>query len=167
MVDSGILAGSILAALIAVFASQLVQYIRENNKIADQISLSIESVIKELEDISCFIQDRKNHTIERTSNGVRLHEASIQKAAFDSMIYSGIFREIDNKIQIMLSNLYQEIKLSNQLSAQIEHAMAMGDSTSSTYVISLTEFGTAVDRKLNYIKTNIDKLLPILKSKKT
>ena len=133
------------------------------------ISTISKSIISELNDIKKYLEARTKPLLEITSdpNGKTLsfHGYSLETTSFDSIMYSGIFRNLDTNIQIKLSNIYGRIKLSNEQNSRIWGLATSVQTHTTRYLENIQNYADELDKRYDEIKDAIPELTSLLNKK--
>ena len=130
------------------------------------------SIISELNNTKKYLDTRKIPMLEiipdpndPNEKTVRVHGHSLETSSFDSMLYSGIFRDLDTDNQLKLSEIYGKIKLSNQTSARVYEMLNSDQSVSTRHLNNVQNYSIALDKRYDEIKDEIPNILKLLNNK--
>lgn len=140
---------AITASLIAIAATEVIQYIKKFVESSNLKSKSIDLLVQELKTHHEFLEKHNVESVTK-SNGLYIFNGVIfETTAFDSLVYSGVLRDLKASLQIKLSKTYEKIKMTNSLCMQIQQILALGDANSKQFQNSIDAFGQTYDKKLN------------------
>ena len=128
---------------------------------------SISSMIAELEQHKTDIQNHKVPSVEHyQTNQIRLHLISFQTAAFDSMKFSQIFRDLDPQTQVKVAFYYENMEITNRNVTKLLDQNLFGSRNSSDFIENVDRLGASIDERIKNHDKEASELISHLKTKK-
>jgi len=161
-----------IGTVLSFVSGWLLYLLSDSMKKKNDISTICKSIISELNDIKTYLETRKKPLLKITSNptdpsdeNLSFHTHHLGISSFDSMLYSGIFRDLDTNTQIKLSKIYGEIKLSNASSTRIWELITKDQKYSTTHLTNVQNYANVLDKKYDEIKDAIPDVISLLNKK--
>ena len=134
---------------------------RRNRKHAS--SRAKESLISELNATKKSISELKP-LVEVTpenddSSYVKIVYGHFHTSAYDSMLFSGSFRELDAETQRKIVELYEDIKLVNNSRMRLQEIITTNTDVNKSFIRNITDFGKNIDDRIKKISDKIPSLI--------
>ena len=134
---------------------------------------AIQSMMAELKAMKKAIDDKSIEpaikTSEPDSNGrfsIEVKYHSFHTATYDSMLYSGVFRELEPEIQRKIADTYESIKVYNSSRVQAQNIGISLSALSTTNLrTNVSSYGDMIDVLLNFVIKNVEELILLLEKK--
>jgi len=132
------------------------------------VSQSITSMISELKEIKKAIEENKKPVLQvdkhdLSSVNLNFSFGGFITASYESMLFSGVLREIDIETQRKIIDLYEHIRLYNDMKRRLQEIIVASVNTvSPIFVENLQKFGETLSGALTKIKTKVDDMLQLL-----
>jgi hypothetical protein len=98
--------------------------------------------------------------------GIHMNYHSFHTATYDSVLYSGVFREFEPEIQRKIANTYESIKMYNSIRTQGQNtALSLSSLSTSNLRENVMSYSIMVDTILKNVIKNIEELITLLEGK--
>lgn len=164
----------IFSALFAFGFGYLLSYIAEYLKMRRARVTALVAIINQLETTQIILQNHAKQGIALESVLSRMRQGKfaagfliLPTSAFESALYSGVFREFDKDTQLKLTSLYDAIKVVNLLETNFVSLMNVGTGTViPTFIENAINFFKVYNLKEIELLKEIPEVISFLKSKK-
>ena len=165
---------TIFGAAVAFGFGYLLSYLSEYVRMRRARLAAISAIINQLETTQTILQNHAKQGIALENVLSRMRQGKfaasflmLPVSAFESALYSGIFREFDKESQLILSSLYDKIKAINLLETNFVSMMNLGTGTVIPTFIenAINLFKVYNLREIGLLK-EIPEVISFLKSKK-
>lgn len=125
-------------------------------------------MISELKEIKKAIEENKKPVLQvdkhdLSSVNLNFSFGGFITASYESMLFSGVLREIDIETQRKIIDLYEHIRLYNDMKRRLQEIIVASVNTvSPIFVENLQKFGETLSGALTKIKTKVDDMLQLL-----
>lgn len=128
---------------------------------------SYKSLLYELKEQKKYLDNRTKKTVDRIADeGIIANSMYIGISRYDSLIYSGMFRQLDYNVQDLAVQVYGRIKIVNRSSTRItEMILYKTGNSSQDFIEQMHSMGTQVDKHMDEIKSNIPKLIKLVEDR--
>jgi hypothetical protein len=165
---------TMFSALIAFGFGYLLSYIAEYLKMRRARVTALVAIINQLETTQIILQNHAKQGIALENVLSRMRQGKfaagflvLPTSAFESALYSGVFREFDKDTQLKLSSLYDAIKVVNLLETDFVSLMNVGTGTViPTFIENAINFFKVYNHKEIELLKEIPEVISFLKSKK-
>ena len=145
--------------------------LRDKQRKKQTVTQSIKSMIGELEYIQLILKDIKEPliSIDKTNTKSINFNFSYQImpiASYESMLYSGVLKEIDVQTKLYIIRFYEEAKFFDKIRYRIvELSTITSQSVSPNYINNLELYSKSASKTLKDLKESLNELLDLLKPK--
>lgn len=155
------------SSIISFIVGWSLSIITEQRRKKQLISQSVKMMISEVEKIKKAIDEKKKPSIvideeKPSSFKINLSFGGYFTSSYESMMISGALKEIELHTQEKIIDLYEHIRLYNDLKIRLQEIVMISHDVKPQFVENLGKFGETLDNTVKSIKTKIDELLPIL-----
>ena len=160
----------VLSSILSFITGWGLSVLREKQKHKQMISQSFQSMISELEETKKELEEIKLPLIgfdqsEGSSYDIKFSFGHVTIASYESMLFSGVLREINVKTQRKIIDLYEHIKQYNSMKDKIQELVMVSTGTvKPAFIKNLKSFSESTEQVLEKNKRKIDEVLEILKS---
>ncbi|MFZ0184539.1 MAG: hypothetical protein WAL88_06875 [Nitrosotalea sp.] len=137
------------------------------------VSSTIRSMLAELKSMKKVIDAgsikpaiQVNETGADGKFNIDMNYHSFHTATYDSVLYSGVFRELEPETQRKIADTYESIKMYNSIRVQGQNiALSLSSLSTSNLRENVMSYGSMVETILKIVIKNIEELITLLEEK--
>lgn len=161
----------VISSILSFVTGWGLSVLREKQRMKQTVTQSLKSMINELEYIQLMLEDIKEPLIsidKANPNSLKFNFSYqiMPIASYESMLHSGVLKEIDVSTQLYIIRFYEEAKFFDKIRYRmVELATATSKSVFPDYINNIEHFSIFASKVLKGLKESLNELLDMLKPK--